>query len=109
MTENQFQAHHHRLVREQIDAYEQAKQDFRRITAELTERKKERALEQWKHDNKEMIQSTIDFERKTKAEELEFKLREARDQYADKALCAGIDIELVKQIFSLTDEEAMNI
>ena len=105
MTQTQIQLHHHQMVREHRKQFNDMQEEFKEMTAKLTQLKNERIEEQWKLDNSEQIKAAIEYERTVKAQELEAKLREARNSYADKALSSGIDIDMVKEIFGLTDEE----
>jgi len=105
MTQIQIQNHHHDMVHVHQEHFSSAQEEFRKITEELTLHEKERKIEQWKLDNHEQLKELAEYQFSLKKEELDTCLREARNRYALKALTSGIDRELVKEIFLLTNEE----
>ena len=97
------------MVRDHRAQFEAAKAEFHKLNAAYEAQLKEQQLEKWRMENYERIKDVIELERADKKAEIESKLKEARDAYADKALRMGIDIDIVKEIFQLTDEEALYI
>lgn len=97
------------MVRDHRAQFEAAKAEFHELTAAFDAQQKELRLEKWRMENYEQIKGIIELERADKLAELEAKLKEARDAYAGKALHMGIDIDVVKEIFQLTDDEALYI
>ena len=105
MTQVEIQHLHHKrnLMREA--RRREMLEDFRKRLEPLTEFNRKVQLEQWKCENKDKIQELLDYEHSAYKTELEIQLKKTRDTFAAKALFARVEIEDIKKIFNMSDDE----